>query len=51
MSTLQEEQPAYDRAVCDAMVASAPDTEPPPHLRCVQLDVQPIALDMLDEAR
>lgn len=26
MSTLQEEQPAYHRAVCDAMVASTPDT-------------------------
>jgi hypothetical protein len=26
MSTLQEEQPEYDRAVCDAMVASTPGT-------------------------
>lgn len=26
MATLQDEQPAFDRAVCDAMVASSPDT-------------------------
>jgi hypothetical protein len=26
MPTLHEEQPAFDRAVCDAMVASTPDT-------------------------
>src|SRR5262245_26247591 len=25
VATLQDEQPAFDRAVCDAMVASAPD--------------------------
>jgi hypothetical protein len=25
MATLQDEQPAFDRAVCDAMVASTPD--------------------------
>lgn len=25
MATLQDEQPPYDRAVCDAMVASTPD--------------------------
>ena len=25
METLQDEQPAFDRAVCDAMVASTPD--------------------------
>jgi hypothetical protein len=26
MPTLQDEQPPFDRAVCDAMVASTPDT-------------------------
>jgi hypothetical protein len=26
MATLQDEQPPFDRAVCDAMVASTPDT-------------------------